>query len=407
MPKFRVWGAPALGIVHLLFWLIEINQLRGQTAPVIMALLISAAIAVSVRLPLVSFALLVAAPLSQFVYVFGRGADFVLPICLGGCFVAFIAAIRTAGLPRFLAIPAGAITSVLVSYIAVRSRMWLTMTTISGDAVNGHPRWVEFGTLSLSCFGLFMVAWALGVAINSLTLKRTLEATESQLEETDFELRLQLDRSRISRDVHDALAHSLTIVVSQAEGALALQATRPEAAEESLRNIAMVSRTALIDVRNLVERIQDDDIMAMKQTTADLEALAKDMRGIGMHIVVQILGQPQPLPPSHDITVFRIVQESLTNTLKHSGTTSSATVVLEWRDDGLIVLISSVGQTPLIVEHEPRGVGIEGMKERARLTGGWLTANRTGDNIFIVTAYIPVDTVRPQLQALTPGAVSA
>lgn len=421
LPVLRAWGAPALGAIYLVFWLIEIRANNWQLSTIMMALFLAVSIALSARQSLISFALLIVAPLSQLVYLFPGGADLILPICLGGCFIAFIAGIRSVGLTRFLAIPAGAIASIFVAYIAVRSRDWLTMTTISGDSVSGHPRWVEFGTLSLACFGLYTAAWAIGVAIASLTLGRTLKAAESQLEETDFELRLQLDRARISRDVHDALAHSLTIVVSQAEGALALQAARPEVAEESLRTIASVGRTALIDVRNLVERIQDDDVLTMKQTTADLPALAEDMRSIGLDTTVQILGEPKPLPPSHDITVFRIVQESLTNTLKHSGATSTATVALDWHNDGLTVLVSSVGHSaaghssvshssagpdPLIAEHEARGVGIEGMKERARLAGGWLTATSAGENVFIVTAFIPVDAASslPAQRALAPAA---
>lgn len=394
IPALQVWSAVALAVLYLLFWIVEINTTGTQWQSIFISLPLAAMIALSQRLPVVSFILLIVVPLCEILRVIPSGLNQVLPLYLGGCFVAFFVGLQSEGLFRYLAIPFGAIASALVAYLGVQSRAWLTMTTVGGDSSTGHPRWIEFFTVALAFFGLYTAAWAIGVALASLTLGRVLKAAESQLEETDFELRLQLDRARISRDVHDALAHSLTIVVSQAEGALALQAMRPEVAEESLRNIADVSRTALIDVRSLVERIQDDDLLTMKQTTADLESLAEHMTTIGMQTAIQILGEARILAPSQDVAVFRIVQESLTNTLKHSGALSSATVVLDWRENGLIVLVSSLGGTPLIVEAGPaRGVGIEGMKERARLAGGWLTAVSAGENLFIVTAFIPLESV--------------
>jgi len=245
----------------------------------------------------------------------------------------------------------------------------------------------------LAAFGLFSGAWAVGIAGASLRLNRVLRAAESKLEETDFELRLSHDRARISRDVHDSLAHSLAIVVSQAEGALAFQQARPEVATDSLHNIANVGRMALIDVRHLVEQIQDDDTLTgWKPTTADLDVLVRNMRNVGMRIEFHAEGTVGTLAPSHDVTVFRIVQESLTNALKHAGPTSRVAIVLDWSSTGLSIRVASEQGTPLMPGGSGnRGIGIRGMKERARLAGGWLTADLLEDRQFVVSALIPVE----------------
>jgi signal transduction histidine kinase len=258
-----------------------------------------------------------------------------------------------------------------------------------------HPLQEVFAWLLLAGFGIYAGAWALGVGVANVlkirSISRVLISAETRLEETDFELRLAQDRERISRDVHDALAHSLAIVVSQAEGALALRSVKPEVVGDSLRNIATVSRTALVDVRRLVEQIQeDDDVTTPKATIADIDSLVTHMREIGMDASLRLLGNPVSLMPSQELAVYRIVQESLTNSLKHGGPTSTVTVVLDWRGPGLAVLVTSAGGTPLIKERaDPdRGVGIAGMKERARLAGGWLTAELSDDGSFIVTAFL-------------------
>jgi len=204
--------------------------------------------------------------------------------------------------------------------------------------------------------------------------------------------------------VHDALAHSLAVVVSQAQGALALAATRPEVVEQSLRTIADVGRTSLVDVRHLVERIQQDaDDASPRETVHDLDRLATTMRDVGMTVTVRHLGDTGDLLPSQELAVFRIVQESLTNALKHSGSQSTVDVALDWRGPGLALLVTSSGDDPLVAARRGtgRGTGLVSMTERARLAGGWLTAELGDDGVFVVTAFVPTPEPLGVLQSWT------
>jgi signal transduction histidine kinase len=241
------------------------------------------------------------------------------------------------------------------------------------------------------------IAWLIGVGLSALLRVRAvttrLETTTAQLDEADLELRLAHDRGRISRDIHDSLAHSLAIIVAQAEGAAAIHELKPEAAPESLANIATVARSALTEVRSLVERINDDeDVSEHTSRLEHIPGLIAELRSTGVDATLRVLGETGPLALSKQVAVFRIVQESLTNALKHGGRGSTVTVTLDAQGAGLAVLVvsKSGGGEPL-VNGGGRGIGIAGMKERARLVGGWLTAVPSDDETFVVTAFIPPD----------------
>lgn len=341
--------------------------------------------------PAISFVLLAVVPAAQLAQ--GRQAPDISEWTLYGSalLVAPFAGSSLVGLRRYAALLAGAAVCFLDAVVIVRDGGWGRWTLPNGQPFQTHPLWWEFGTIMLGGFGLYAGAWAVGVVLSGLRLSRRLEATEERLEDREFALKLSEDRARIARDVHDALAHSLAVVVSQAEGASALIHLRPETTKESLQNIARVGRSALTDVRRLVEQIREhDDVVAVRSSTADIDALVDRMRSIGMTISSRSSGEPGNLAASQDVAVFQIAQEALTNALKHAGTTSTARVDLDWADDGLTLRVSSRGSTPLIVPGTSgRGVGIEGMRERARLAGGWVTAGPDASGDFVVAAFFP------------------
>ncbi len=387
----RQWTAPIAGLGFIAFWLAQDTTRYNTIEKGVVYGLFAAMIGLAVRWPWVSFALMLGVPALQIFNVLRAVDDRTWPIYFATVLVALLVGLRPSGAVRYFAIPILAATALLNAYCVVATGSWARWTTASGAPLGPHPRWTEYATVSLAAFGLFTGAWAIGIAGASLRLNRVLRAAESKLEETDFELRLSQDRARISRDVHDALAHSLAIVVSQAEGALALQQVRPEVTDESLQNIANVGRTALTDVRHLVEQIQDDETLTgWKPTTADLDVLLRNMRNVGMRIHFDVGGTVGILAPSHDVTVFRIVQESLTNALKHAGPTSNVAIALDWLNTGLSIRITSESGTPLMPGGSGnRGIGIRGMKERARLAGGWLSAEHDDEGRFFVSAFVP------------------
>lgn len=394
--------------VFLTLWMLtEISRIT--VGGVLVLVLFSVAIAVSGFVPIASLALIVAIPALQLLGILYPPSPTDWPIYQAIGFVALVIGFRGEGLVRKLVLPVGVASALLIaSRMMVPSWQegywtdWIGRQYIFSD----YPHRENFLTLLLMALGFYIGMWALGLAGRSLLRERAiggvLVEAEDRLKNTDFELRLSQDRARISRDVHDALAHSLAVIVSQAEGAIALGEKKPRVRVDALRNIATVGRTALVDVRSLVERItsseEDESIATPRPTIADLGSVVAHLEDLGMDVSLREIGERGLLAPSHELAVFRIVQESLTNALKHAGRTSVARVTLDWQGPGLAVLVTSSspsGET--LPTSTARGVGIEGMKERARLTGGWLTAGASGDGIFIVTAFIPA------LQVVAPA----
>ena len=409
-PHVVAWGPVAIAIVYAVAWaLAEASRVvavadRGESivasVPVPWILvLFTAAIAVSGKYPYVSLGAAVAIPSLQLIGALEPPSsdNWFMYSALGA--VAFVIAFSGTGWARKLVLPVGALASALfAARLVIPSANDSWSYWIGGpDAPRLNPMnpiREDFVVLLLASMLFYLAWWALGTAARSLLSERALGdvlvEAEHRLEETDFELRLSQDRARISRDVHDTLAHSLAVIVSQAEGAIALSATKPVVAGEALANIATVGRSALVDVRSLVESIHETDITAAKPTIDDLPSVVAHLRGVGMDASLRVLGAPRALTPSHDLGVFRIVQESLTNALRHGGQNGTATVTLDWQDGGLAILVASSGVPSSAPPTASRGVGIQGMKERARLMGGWLTAEPADNGAFLVTAFVPV-----------------
>lgn len=162
-------------------------------------------------------------------------------------------------------------------------------------------------------------------------------------------------------------------------------------AGEALATVTDVARTALVDVRSLVERITgDDDPTAPRVSVGDIPALVDTLRQVGMSVVLVESGDTAvPLTQAQEVAIYRIVQESLTNALKHAGSDATVRVEIARDDAGFHLEITSAGSVPLVAS-TGRGIGIAGMVERARLAGGWLhAAHESGTSSFVVTAFVP------------------
>ena len=407
----RTWvprlAAPVGAAVFVLLWIVAEAGRAPFVEKVVLFGLFGLAIALAVWTPWTSIALVVTIPALQLAGWVQPPDSTTWPTYLAIAFVAFFAAFARSVAVRLVALAAAGASSGLAAVamaVPTLARPYVWSSWVGG----GQGTKTDVITLAASLFGCAAAAWAVGIFLSSVLRVRrigqVLERTETRFHETDFELRLAHDRARISRDVHDALAHSLAVVVSQAQGALALAATRPEVVEQSLRTIADVGRTSLVDVRHLVERIQQDaDDASPRETVHDLDRLATTMRDVGMTVTVRHLGDTGDLLPSQELAVFRIVQESLTNALKHSGSQSTVDVALDWRGPGLALLVTSSGDDPLVAARRGtgRGTGLVSMTERARLAGGWLTAELGDDGVFVVTAFVPTPEPLGVLQSWT------
>lgn len=237
----------------------------------------------------------------------------------------------------------------------------------------------------------FLLAWTIGQLVRTRIRAR---ASRQAAIAAEHEVAAEQERTRIARDMHDVVAHSLAVVVAQADGARYAARADPSAADEALRTIAATAREALGDVRVLLAQLRYQQEDGPQPTLGDLDRLLDQLRASGLRVVREDTGGPLPLGAAQQIAVYRIVQESLTNALRHADVDREVGVRFDWTSHGLELSISSylpemrprTGMIPLAAA--PVGHGIAGMTERAALTGGWLRAVVEGDR-FVVTSWLP------------------
>jgi signal transduction histidine kinase len=245
---------------------------------------------------------------------------------------------------------------------------------------------------------LLLASWALGTMrrLRQREQDRLLERARLLEQERAQEVRLAAtaERARIAREMHDVVAHSLSVTISQADGGRYAARTDPQAAITALETISVTGRQALNDMRALLGVLrQDDDRPLAPQPDADIiPDLVEQVRAGGLDVTLSITGRARKLPPGPALAAYRIVQESLTNVLKHAGPTSRAWVRLDWEPDGLRIEVIDDGRgagAGLNGIDTAGGQGIRGMAERATLYGGRLEAGpRTGGG-FTVRALLP------------------
>ena len=238
----------------------------------------------------------------------------------------------------------------------------------------------------------YVVAWLIGDSIG--TRRRYVAALEERAERLEREREAEAARAvaeeqaRIGRELHDVIAHNVSVMVVQAAAAEDVFDSRPERAREALRAIESTGRGALEELRTIVGTVRGDDPAYAPQPGLDnLDALVGHLRAAGLPVTVTVEGEPTRLSQAVDLSVYRVVQEALTNTLKHAHATHAA-VTLRWlgaeleleiRDDG-------VGRASA----NGAGHGIVGMRERLSLLGGTLHAGPGESGGFTVVARFPL-----------------
>jgi signal transduction histidine kinase len=252
--------------------------------------------------------------------------------------------------------------------------------------------WAAFAAMTL------VASWALG------TMRRLRKREEDRLverahlleQERAQEVRLAAtaERARIAREMHDVVAHSLSVTISQADGGRYAAGSDPQAAIAALETISVTGRQALNDMRALLGVLrQDDDRPLAPQPDADtIPDLVEQIRAGGLDVDLAITGRAQKLPPGPALAAYRIVQESLTNVLKHAGPTTRAWVRLNWLPDALTIEILDDGRgagAGLQGIDTAGGQGIRGMTERATLHNGQLKAGPRAGGGFAVQARLP------------------
>ncbi|GAA0929880.1 sensor histidine kinase [Kribbella koreensis] len=198
------------------------------------------------------------------------------------------------------------------------------------------------------------------------------------------------ERLRIAQELHDVVAHHISLINVQASTALHLVDRQPEQAGPALAAIKDASKEALVELRSIVGVLRQSDESAPRQPVAGLDRLdhlisRTSMAGLEVHAIVH--GDPRPLPTSLDRAAFRIIQESLTNVVRHAKATA-ATVRIQYGEEALVLQVDDDGSA---LTGPPReGNGIVGMRERATALGGTLTASRTPAGGLRIVANLPI-----------------
>jgi signal transduction histidine kinase len=204
------------------------------------------------------------------------------------------------------------------------------------------------------------------------------------------------ERARIARELHDVIAHSVSVMVIHAGGARLVMGEQPQRAEESLRSVERAGREALAEMRRLLGVLGEGDPRALvpQPGLCDIEPLLADARSAGISATLLIDGEPAPVSPAIDLCAYRIVQEALTNAIKHAAP-ARASVNVRWRDEELELEVSDDGRQPCAVNGAGGGHGIPGMRERVALHSGSFRAGARPNGGFTVLARLPLTQAEP------------
>ncbi|MFJ4997998.1 sensor histidine kinase [Microbacterium sp. NPDC088619] len=263
------------------------------------------------------------------------------------------------------------------------SAVYLVVVT---GVTSGTSGWDQLttGTLLLVVSVLALgFAWVCGLLWRVVLRARSTRSAQLKAESLAAE---EQERVRIARDMHDIVAHSLAVVIAQADGARYAAAAKPEMATEALGTIAQTARSALSDVRLLLTQLRHRQGDGPQPTLADLEALFAQVRQAGVEPRITVDPMPPGEPPGAiQLAVFRILQEALTNAIRHGD--GAVDVHLAWLPDRVDIRVrNTIGQAQPQVGG---GHGVIGMRERAQLVGGSLQAERQGAQ-FVVDASLPI-----------------
>jgi len=228
-------------------------------------------------------------------------------------------------------------------------------------------------------------------------LRQRQEEQRQRQEAERGRLAVREERVRIARELHDVVAHTLSVVTFQAGVGRKIATARPAEALVALRAVEVTGRAALEELRRILGLLRDDDgegpSLVPSPGIDDLEELAGTVRAAGIPVALAVTGEAAALPPAASLTVYRIVQEALTNVVKHTHGAQAWVRVRAGRD-GVLITVADDGRGALPVTAARRegqtGHGLVGMRERAAAFGGTLEAGPAAGGGFRVSAGLPL-----------------
>ncbi|MFC7308310.1 sensor histidine kinase [Streptomyces monticola] len=310
--------------------------------------------------------------------------------------------------------PADFAMLVLIYTVAAEGASWARRLALVGGllaAPIAQVRWFNehtgvWGNILFAGFSMvpFALAWTLGDSI------RTRRAYFAQLEERAARLEQEreaqskvavaAERARIARELHDVVAHNVSVMVVQADGAAYVLDTSPDQAKKALETISGTGRQALAEMRRLLGVLRtgeqrESGEYVPQPDVEQIDELVEQVRNSGLTVDFKVEGTPRPLPSGVELTAYRIVQEALTNTRKHGGENAGASVRIVYFDDGLGLLVEDDGKGAPHELYEDggadgRGHGLIGMRERVGMVGGTLDAGPRPGGGFRISALLPL-----------------
>jgi len=366
------------GLLALLLAALGAGSAFGHGRPVLVALPLLLAMIVPVafrrRNPEAAFSVAVVAGAIQLASSSGpSGADLAIPVLLYT-----LAAYR----PRRVSL-AGLGICLVGSIVGVLA--W----------TNGLDLYRKIAVALVIFCGTALVAWVLG---DSMRYRRAyyaaLEERAARLEReanAQAQIATAAERARIARELHDVIAHHVSVMVVQADGAGYALDSNPERARRALAAISATGRQTLTEMRRLLGLLRSGDArteLTPQPGLGQLRELVEQARAAGMSVSLTQQGAPHPLADGAELAAYRVVQESLTNTRKHAGLAAAASITLRYDNDGLVVQVSDNGRGALAAG-DGAGHGLAGMRERVEMYGGTMTAGPLTDGGYQVTAQIP------------------
>lgn len=264
---------------------------------------------------------------------------------------------------------------------------------------------------------MFLATWAFGL------VRRARRDTIGALRDRALRLEIERDqqvqlataaeRARIAREMHDIVAHSLSVMIAQADGGRYMAAADPGAATRTLGTIAETGRAALADMRRLLGVLRTDPVgttpgaprttagdprpgladLTPQPAASDIETLVSQVRASGLRVSLVRMGVARTLPPGTGLTLYRICQEALTNILKHAGPDPTVTVVLSWGPTSVQLQVDDDGRGAS-ADSDGGGHGLLGMRERAAMFGGTIVSGPRPGGGFRVILDLPLPALR-------------
>ena len=243
--------------------------------------------------------------------------------------------------------------------------------------------------------GFALVAWVAGRGL-STRARLTEELHEASVRaqeahEEEIARAAADERRRIAREMHDVVAHSVSVMVVQAGGARRILQRDPRRAVEAAAQIEDVGRAAMVEMRRLLGVLhhgEDETGRAPQPTLGELDRLVERSRAAGLPVTLAVEGEPRPLPPGKDLAAYRVIQEALTNAIKHAGAAPTS-VTVRWQASWLeLEIVDSGGKA--MNGTNGSGHGLVGMEERMRLYDGTVRTGRKTGGGFEVVARLPL-----------------